>query len=109
MLFYGKSIEWVVLVVVVVGYLIMRTPSLPWLQRIASGLLSAGMAFALSDSLAPYTWDSDLAAAVVIMIIGPFLMGSALVLMEDKEFAKSTLQAWVLKRLGLEGDDGTKD
>lgn len=104
----GKPVEWVVLVVVMFGYLIMRTPSLPWMQRLASGFLSAGLAFAGSSDLAPVVWDNELAAAILIMLVGPFVMGSVLVLLEDKEFAKETLQMWVRKKLNLEGGDNAK-
>lgn len=105
MILLGKSVEWLALVGALSLYLVLRTPSLPWMQRLGSSLMAAGMAFALSERISASLGVDELYVTIAIMVVGPFAVGTVLVLTEDKEFAKNTVQAWLLKRLGLEGED----
>ena len=102
----GKSIEWIVLVCVVSAYLFLRSKSLPLWERVLTAIISAGLAYAGSTELAPWVNDSELIAAIAIMVIGPMILGAVFTIGEDEAFLKRTLQQWTRKRLGL-GEEGS--
>jgi hypothetical protein len=100
--------EWILLVGVLSLYLFVRSSSLRIWERLASVAVSAGLAYALSAELAPFTRDSEMAAAIFIMVLGPLLLGLIFNVGGDEEFLKRTTQEWVRKRLGLEGNHDKK-
>ena len=103
----NKSLEWVVLVVCMSAYLIIRAKQLHWAERAMTGVFSAGMAFVFTDDVA--AWEliggSETIAAVLIMLFLPALLNAALVLGEDKDFVVKTLKDWARKMLGVQNDD----
>ncbi|URC15464.1 hypothetical protein BD1_23 [Octadecabacter Antarctic BD virus 1] len=99
-----KSGEWLVLVGVLSLYLFMRGSALRIWERLASVVVSAGLAYAGSSAIATYTRDSELLAAILIMVAGPFLLGAALNVSGDEAFLKRLMQDWARKRLGLEAE-----
>jgi len=100
-----KPYEWIVLVGVLSLYLFMRSSALKIWERVGSVVVSAGMAFAGSEELAHYTRDSELLAAILIMVAGPFLLGAALNIGGDEDFIKRLMQDWARKRLGLKEEE----
>ena len=105
----NKSLEWVVLVVIMSAYLIIRAKQLHWAERAMTGFFSAGLAFVFTDSVA--AWDfvggSETVAAVLIMLFLPAMLNSALVIGEDREFVVHTLKAWARNWLGVKDDDNS--
>jgi len=100
-----KSLEWMVLVGVLSLYLFMRGSALRIWERIASVIVSAGLAYAGSDQLSAYTRDNEMLAAILIMIAGPFLLGAVMNVGGDEQFLKRLMQDWARKRLGLKEEN----
>ena len=103
-----KSVEWLVLVFVLMLYLFIRSAHLHWVERIMTPIVSAGMAYSLSDSLSTWWGVNELLVAILIMVFGPLLLNVALTMAhnpEDQAFAKRTLQDWVRKWAGLEPEN----
>lgn len=96
-----KSVEWVVLVVVVSLVVFMRAALLPLWERIMTACISAGLAFAFTDSVAEWLGGQQLAATVLIMLIGPAVLNAMLTIGEDREFLNNLLKAWARKKLGV--------
>jgi hypothetical protein len=105
-----KSYEWIVLVSVLSIYLFMRATALRIWERISSVVVAAGLAWAGSEAVSEYTYDSELLAAILIMTIGPLAVGMLLNFSGDEDFLKRLMQDWARKRLGLkeESRDDTK-
>jgi hypothetical protein len=100
-----KSYEWIVLVSVLSLYLFMRGTALRIWERIASVVVSAGLAYAGSASVSSYTADSELLAAILIMIAGPLALGMVMNAGGDEDFLKRLMQDWARKRLGLKEEE----
>jgi hypothetical protein len=100
-----KSYEWMVLVAVLSLYLFMRGTALRFWERFASVIVSAGLAYAGSASVAAYTADSELLAAILIMIAGPLALGMVMNAGGDEDFLKRLMQDWARKRLGLKEEE----
>jgi hypothetical protein len=100
-----KSLEWMVLVGVISLYLFMRGSQLRIWERLTSVVVSAGLAYAGSAQLAAYIGGSELLAAILIMIAGPFMLGAVMNLGGDEDFLKRLLQDWTRKRLGLKEEN----
>lgn len=99
-----KSVEWVVLVVVLSSVIFMRAALLPLWERIMTALISAGLAFAFTDAVAEWLGGQQLGATVLIMLVGPAILNSLLAVGEDREFLSNLLKAWARKKLGVEDD-----
>lgn len=107
----GKSAQWLVVVTVLSVFLFVRSANLLIWERLASAIVSAGLAFGLSEELAPIFRDSEIAAAIAVMILGPMLLGMLLNIGGDEKYLKHVLKAWVEKSLGVEvndDDDGSE-
>tara|TARA_R110000851_G_scaffold1748_1_gene6806 strand:+ start:11472 stop:11789 length:318 start_codon:yes stop_codon:yes gene_type:complete len=103
-----KSYEWIVLVSVLSLYLFMRGTALRIWERIASVIVSAGLAYAGSAAVAVYTRDSELLAAILIMIVGPLALGVVMNAGGDEDFLRRLTQDWARKRLGLKEENRDK-
>jgi hypothetical protein len=97
----NKSYEWIVLVSVLSLYMFMRGSALRIWERVASVIVSAGLAWAGSEAVSKYTYDSELLAAILIMTVGPLAVGMLLNFSGDEDFLKRLMQDWARKRLGL--------
>jgi len=104
----NKPLEWIVLVLTLGIYLFFRSKHLHWAERTVSSVVPAGLALGLSAEVAPWTADSELLAAIGIMVVGPMILNWLLTAGEDEDFIKRTLQDWTRKRLGLEAEDNDK-
>ena len=99
-----KSAEWVVLVGVISLVIFMRGALLPLWERIMTATISAGLAFAFTDTVAEWLGGQQLAATVLIMLIGPAILNSLLAVAEDREFLNGLLKSWARKKLGVEDE-----
>ena len=96
-----RSMEWMVLVGTITAYLYARATHLTRWERLGATMVSPLLAVALTDTVAPYLNDNDMAATIAIMLCGPFLLGVFLSVTQEEEFVKSTFQEWVRMRVGL--------
>ena len=99
---FGKSWEYWAALFGMVLYAASRDAEREALVRRLVKYASSGLlAFGLTPSAAPFLWDSEVAAAVIIMGFGAIALDMATALLRDREFIKDLLRA----RLGAGKDD----
>lgn len=97
---FDKSFEYWAVLAGMVLYVMTRDAEQESIsRRIAKTLASAFLSYGLSPTIAPWTWGSELAAAVLTMAFGLIILDTMTVLLSDREFVKKIIR----KRLG--GDD----
>ena len=82
----------------------MRSKQLHWAERLSTGLISAGLAYAFTEEVAAWLGGRELAGAVLIMLVGPAILNALLTFGENKEFINGLLEAWARKKLGVEDE-----
>lgn len=100
-----KSVEWVVAVLALTAFIIMRSTQLPWLERIPTGLISAALAFSFSEPMAARIGIDEATAAVLIMLFSVGVLNAVLSVSHDKTFLQDVLRKWLLKQLNIKGND----
>lgn len=99
---FGKSIEYWAVLGGMVLYVMSRdaeTESVS--RRIMKTAASAFLSYGLSPTIAPWTWDSEVVAAIAIMAFALIILDTMTALLMDRAFIKDLIR----RRLGQKGDD----
>lgn len=91
---FGKPWEfWIALIGAAIYTATRDAEKAPVKQRLTKTLSSAALAYALADELAPFTRNSESLAAVIIMVVGLFILDVMTALVSDRAFIMSLIKS----------------